>query len=361
VTDLFGLARPAISQLDPELAHDIAVSMLGRASRSSRALRWLEKRAGPDDPRLAVDLFGTPLPNPLIAAAGLDKNGSAAAALHALGFGLVEVGTVTLRPQPGNPKPRVFRLEDDRALVNRMGFPSRGVDVVAANLAGAPRRPFALNVGPNKERVDRTAEDCAATIRRLAVFGPRYLTLNISSPNTAGLRSLQSAPVLTELVSRIKAELPASAAAIPLLVKIAPEIGDRDLEGIVRVVEDAGLGGIVATNTTTRRPPGMTSRRAREQGGLSGKPLAPYADRVIERIARLTNGTVTILAAGGVFTGADVARKIELGATAVQLYTGFTYGGPGLPSRLKRELLAELDRRGLPDLKSLRGAAIVRD
>lgn len=354
--NVYRLIRPLLYQFDAESTHDRVLSGLGHLSKARWALECVKRLERYDDPRLAVTLFGQALSSPIAVAAGLDKNGVALPALAAFGFAYVEVGTVTPRPQEGNERPRVFRLPLDRAIINRMGFPSQGMEAVAENLGrlgvGAG---FALNVGPNKDRVEHAAEDCLAVIRRLSEFNPIYAVINVSSPNTARLRQLQGRSVLQRLVAEVLEGRPERAERTPLLIKIAPDLTDEELDDILQVATDAGLQGIVATNTTVSRQEGLHGHAAGEQGGLSGQPLRERSTRMIARIHELTGGALTVVAVGGVFDGDDAMDKIGAGATVVQTYTGMIYEGPGMAKRIKRRMAALLDAEGVPSLADIRG------
>jgi dihydroorotate dehydrogenase len=352
----YRFVRPVLFQLDSENVHERAIAGLRLASRSAALLGLMRRMYRFDDPRLRVQLFGRDLDNPLGVAAGFDKNGVTLPALAALGFGFVEVGTVTPQPQVGNQRPRIFRLKEDRALINRMGLPGVGVEAVAQNLTQATSGGcFGLNVGPNKDRVLQTDEDVALVIQRLARFRPAYFVVNVSSPNTAQLRDLQGKEALHRLLSSVLAQRPQWPDAAPILVKIAPDLSERELDDILQVVTDLQIPGIVATNTTTSRPASLRSPNRAETGGLSGLPLRPLADQVIRRIYQQTQGQVTIIAAGGVFTGRDVISKIGAGATVVQAYTGFVYRGPAMALRVKQELARYLDHHGIASIQDLRG------
>lgn len=354
--NIYRLIRPLLYQFDSESTHDRVLAGLSRVSASPTLLRGIERVERFDDPRLAVTLFGQSLASPIAVAAGLDKNGVAIPAFDAFGFAYVEVGTVTPRPQPGNERPRVFRLPVDKALINRMGFPSQGMDAVAANLSrSAAMYRFALNVGPNKERVEHAAEDCLAVIRRLAEVDPFYIVINVSSPNTARLRELQGRDALHRLLSEVLEGRPERVAGTPLLVKIAPDLTDAELDDILQVVSDLALPGVVATNTSVSRPEGLHGHVSAEQGGLSGRPLRERSTRMIARIHELTNGGLTIVAAGGVFDGADALDKIGAGASVVQTYTGLIYEGPGMAKRIKRQMAGVLDLQGISSLAAIRG------
>ena len=352
----YRLIRPLLYRFDAEETHDRVLAGLGRASRMPRLLSAIERIERFDDPLLRVRLFGHELDSPLAVAAGLDKNGVAVPALSAFGFAYVEVGTITPKPQAGNDRPRVFRLPEDRALINRMGFPGQGMERVAENLASrAGGGAFALNVGPNKDRVDLAAEDVLAVIERLAPLEPIYVVVNVSSPNTARLRELQGKEALRRLLSDVMAGRTEKAAAIPLLVKIAPDLSDGELDEILQAVTDLNLDGIVATNTTTARPDELRGRARGEKGGLSGRPLREQATRIIARIREEAGNQLVIVGAGGVFDGADVLDKIGAGATVVQTYTGMVYEGPGMAKWIKREMARTLDRQGIASLDVIRG------
>lgn len=314
------------------------------------------------DPRLAVQAFGTTFPTPLGVAAGLDKNAVAFPALLALGFSFVEVGTVLPSPQAGNPKPRVFRLPKDLALINRMGFPSNGLDAVAASLQQRyrPRHLLGCNVGPNKTSVEAgtVATDCIAGLERIGPFGA-YSVINVSSPNTARLRDLQGKAALRALLREITSAVPPHRSG-PLLIKLSPDLTGPELHDVLDVVDEIGIDGVVATNTTLSRPPGLRSRAGSEGGGLSGRPLSPLASRMVRTIAQETNGKLAIIAAGGIFTGSDVLAAIAAGATLAQVYTGFIYRGPAMPQQVNAEMLDLMDRHGVRSLGELRGVGLVR-
>ena len=341
--------------------HDGVVAALGRASTSRTALDLLSRHADDPDPRLVVAIGNASFAGPIGIAAGLDKNAVAYPALAALGWDTVEVGTITPKPQPGNPKPRVFRLPDDKALINRMGFPGAGADAIAMNLVRRrnARTTVGCNIGPNKASVEAGLEaviaDCAHLARRFAALA-NYLVLNVSSPNTMGLRDLQGKSALRALLTEVKGAIPVTQPT-PLLVKIAPDLTETEISDIVAVVLDMGLDGIIATNTTIARPPNLRSRGRGEAGGLSGPPLRERSLRIVRQIARETAGAMPIIAVGGISSGADALAAIGAGAWGVQLYTGLIYEGPGLAHRIKDDLTRELDRTGATTLAELRGHA----
>jgi dihydroorotate dehydrogenase len=338
------LATAVLRRMDPERAH---------------ALALLALRAGlaggdrtPDDPRLAVPLFGRMVTNPIGLAAGFDKNAVALRGLAALGFGFLEAGTVTPRPQPGNPRPRLFRLAEDRAVINRMGFNNLGIAAYARQLAAfRPRAlPVGANLGINKEGAD-PERDYPAMLEAVAPHAD-YVVINVSSPNTPGLRDLQGEARLASILAALPAERP------KLFVKLAPDLAQAGLEAATDVAIAQGAAGIIVTNTTISRPAGLRSAHATEAGGLSGAPLAPLAREALRTVARRAAGRLTLIAVGGIATGADVLDRLRLGASGVQLYTAFAYAGPTLIPKMKRELLAALDAAGLPDAASAIGTEL---
>ena len=339
---LADLLLPLARALDPERAHRLALAAL-RAGLAGRC-------RAPDDPRLAVAALGLAFPNPIGLAAGFDKDAEAVPALMRLGFGFVEAGTVTLRPQPGNPRPRLFRLAEDRAVINRMGFNNRGITPFTARLAALARvrplpAPLGANLGLNKEGA-LPERDYPALVAAVAGWVD-YVTLNVSSPNTPGLRALQAPERLAGILAAIRAAVPA---APPLLVKLAPDLAEEDLAAIVQTCTAAGVAGLIVSNTTLARPAGLRSRHAGETGGLSGAPLFAPSTRLLARVFLLARGRLTLVGTGGIASGEQALAKIRAGASLVQLYTGFAYEGPALLPRLKRELLAALAARGITRL-----------
>ena len=330
---------PLLRALEPERAHRLAVLALrlGLAGRD----------ATPDDPALQVRALGLTFRNPIGLAAGFDKNAVAVRGLRRLGFGAVETGTVTPRPQPGNPGPRVFRLEPDRAVINRYGMNNLGLAAYAARLAALPRDPVPVgapvgaNVGINKDGAD-PERDYPALVAAVAPHAD-YIVINVSSPNTPGLRDLQGEARLRSILAAVQRAVPRRP---PLLVKLAPDLNDAGLEAVVEAAVAHGVDGLVISNTTIARPPGLRSARAHEAGGLSGRPLMGPSTRMLARAHHLAAGRLVLVGCGGVATGADALAKLRAGAHLVQLYTAFSYEGPGLIPRLKRELLAALRAQG---------------
>ncbi len=331
--------------LDPETAHALALWAL-RAG--------LAPLPGPvTSPRLATRLAGLDLPNPIGLAAGFDKNATAVAPLMRAGFGFIELGAATPRPQPGNARPRLFRLPRDRAVINRFGFNNDGMDLIADRLAARPDGiPVGLNLGANKDSDDR-AGDFA---RVLETSGPYidFATVNVSSPNTERLRDLQgpaALPALLERANRARAALPRPLA---LFVKIAPDLSDSDIAAVARIAQEAGIDAIVATNTTTDRT-GLHGRHAQETGGLSGAPLFEKSTRVLARLARETGGKLPLIGVGGIGSARDAYAKIKAGASAVQLYTAMVYDGLSLAPRIARGLDRLLARDGFSNISQAVG------
>lgn len=350
---LHDLAARALHALDPEDAHGWAV----------RGLKWgLGPRdGGPDDPILAVTLAGLDLPNCVGLAAGFDKNAEVPDAMLAAGFGFVEAGTVTPLAQAGNPRPRLFRLTEDQAVINRMGFNNDGLEPFAARLKARHARGGVVgaNIGANKDATDRI-QDYVTGLSRLWGLSD-YFTANISSPNTPGLRALQTRAALEDLLGRLaetrEALRIASGADYPIFLKVAPDLEDGEVEAIVETVIGAGLDAIIVSNTTVSRPDSLKSAQAAEAGGLSGAPLRALSTQVLRRFHAASAGRVALIGAGGVASGADAYAKIRAGARAVQLYSALVYGGPGLAIRIKRDLAARLRADGFAAVEEAVGAA----
>jgi dihydroorotate dehydrogenase len=336
---------PVLRRLEPERAHGIALRALrlGLAGRSGAA----------DDPALAIAVLGRRFSNPIGLAAGFDKGAVAAKALMHLGFGFVETGTVTPLPQPGNPTPRLFRLEPDRAIINRLGFNNAGLDAYLHQLAALSDRPVPLgaNVGINKEGAD-PVRDYPALIAAVAPHAD-YAVINISSPNTPGLRDLQSEAHLNAILAAV-AQVPNRP---PVLVKIAPDLAQDALAAVVETCVTHGVQGLIVGNTTISRPAGLHSPRAGETGGLSGVPLFALSTAVLARAFLLARGRLTLVGTGGVFSGTDALAKIRAGASLVQLYTGFAWHGPALIPRLKAELASALKAAGFARIEDAVGTA----
>ena len=341
----YSLADFLLSRLDAETAHGIAVRSL------KSGLLPADRR--PDPANLAVTVWGRKLGNPVGLAAGFDKNAEVADAMLDLGFGLVEIGSVTPRPQPGNPRPRLFRLPEDRGVINRMGFPGEGLEAVRPRLAARKRRGFVgVNIGANKDSTDRAADYVAGCTALLPYAD--YLVCNVSSPNTPGLRNLQGRTELADLLKRVQDAI--AAKPVPLLVKIAPDATDDDLDDIVAVCRELRMDGIIVGNTTLARPASLRSPRRGEAGGLSGAPLAALSTEVLRRTARRVERQFPLVGCGGVGSGADAYAKIRAGATLVQLYSMMVYEGPPIVRRIKDELAALLARDGFASVNDAVGA-----
>jgi dihydroorotate dehydrogenase len=337
---------PALRLLDAETAHALAL----RALR----LNLLRPPAGRDDPALQVRALGCLFPNPIGLAAGFDKNAEAVLPLMRMGFGFVEAGSVTPRPQPGNPRPRLFRLSRNQAVINRMGFNNHGIDAFVARVAALQRHPcpFGANVGINKDGAD-PERDYPALVAALTPYAD-YIAINVSSPNTPGLRDLQSEARLAAILSAITALVPVRP---PLLVKISPDLAEAALEAVVATAITHGAAGLIVGNTTLARSPELTGANAKQAGGLSGAPLFARSTALLARTHRLAGGKLTLIGCGGVRSGADALAKIRAGASLVQLYTSLAYAGPALIPRIKQELLDALREAGFATVTQAVGTA----
>ena len=359
---MYPFFRDQLFKLDPEKAHGLTLQMVGTVGRLPLGPQLLSALfAGPRKP---VEVFGLKFRNPVGLAAGYDKDGTALRGLAALGFGHIEIGTVTPRPQPGNPKPRVYRLVEDEAVINRMGFPSRGTEFVQIQLnpalaagviewlLGFPttRNPkkarplgtvLGVNLGKNKDTPNEEAVyDYLALLQNYASLAD-YLTINVSSPNTVGLRSLQGRDALQGLLKHLHAqrllEQTRLKKRLPLLVKLAPDLSDQELEDAVGVIIETGMDGVIATNTTLDRS-GLRSPQQDEAGGLSGRPLTHLSDEVLKKVVKLVDGRIPVVGVGGIMSAVDARRKMELGASLVQVYTGLIYAGPGLVKQIVKAI-----------------------
>jgi dihydroorotate dehydrogenase len=328
------LAFPLLRRLDPEQAHRL--SLIGLRAGLGGTDRT------PDDPALAIEVLGLRFRNPIGLAAGFDKDAVAVDGLTRLGFGFIEIGTVTPRPQPGNPTPRLFRLPEDRAAINRMGFNGSGLAAALHHLQRSRRHvPVGANVGINKEGAD-PERDYPALLSAMAPWVD-YVVFNISSPNTPGLRDLQGQARLRALLQAVAAKVPQRP---PLLVKISPDLAPDDLPGLVETCVAGGVQGLIVSNTTISRPASLSSPLAKTAGGLSGAPLFRLSTALLARTSLLAAGRLVLIGTGGVFTGRDVLTKLQAGASLVQLYTSFAYEGAALIPRIKRELAAALHADG---------------
>ncbi|MFK0298185.1 quinone-dependent dihydroorotate dehydrogenase [Brevundimonas sp. NPDC090276] len=341
---LTDLGAVILRQMDPETAHRLAI----------RALQVMPLPApSADDPILKTRIAGLEMSNPVGLAAGLDKNGEALDGLSRLGFGAVECGSVTPRAQAGNPKPRLFRLSEDRAVINRMGFNNEGLEPFATRLAHRPKRTaIGANLGANKDTEDKAA-DYVAGLKRLAGLAD-YFTINISSPNTPGLRALQGREALDDLLGRINEARPANGA--PVFLKIAPDLIGEEIGMIVEASLAHHIDALIVSNTTLERPASLKSSFAGEAGGLSGAPLKPFAQKALEAAAEAAAGRLPLIAVGGIASGADAWARIRAGASAVQVYSALIYDGPGLVGAIKRDLAARLRAEGFSHISDAVGS-----
>ncbi len=350
MSGIYDLIGPAFRCLEPETAHALAI----------RALRYGVVPCPPvvDDPAMHTTLWGMDFPNPVGLAAGFDKDAEVPDAMLAQGFGFVEVGSVTPRPQPGNPKPRLFRLPEARAVINRMGFNNKGAQAAQVKLAARVGRSgiVGVNLGKNKE-VEDAASDYVLGIRALAPYAS-YIVVNVSSPNTPGLRALQGRAPLEALLGAVRSVLDETVPenTPPLLLKIAPDLTDEDKADIAGVVLDQGIDGVIATNTTIARPDGLHGAHAAETGGLSGQPLLDSATRVLGDLYILTQGRVPLVGVGGISSADDAYAKIRAGASLVQLYSALVYEGPGLVAEIVRGLGERLRADGFSTISEAVGA-----
>jgi dihydroorotate dehydrogenase len=351
-------ARPLLGLLDAESAHRLAV----------QGLRLMPRGPPPaDDARLSVRVFGLNFPNPVGMAAGFDKHGEVPDALLRLGFGFAEIGTVTPQPQPGNPRPRLFRLPGDQGVINRLGFNSEGAQAVLARLAARAGSGglVGVNVGANKDSPDRIAD----YVSLIETFAPvaSYFTVNVSSPNTPGLRDLQQGRLFDELLARVvdaRARVSRQAGLTPLLIKIAPDLSLNELDDMVGAARRRRVDGMIVGNTTLARPPSLQARAAKESGGLSGRPLFALSTRMLAETYVRVEGAFPLVGTGGIDSGKAAVAKIRAGACLVQLYSGLVFRGLGLVGEIKAALAAALGgsrRMCLPDLVGLDAATITAE
>ncbi|OQW58425.1 MAG: dihydroorotate dehydrogenase [Proteobacteria bacterium SG_bin9] len=347
---LEALSLPFLTLLDPEDAHRLAI----------RGLQFMPlPKPGPDDPRLAVRAFGLNFPNPVGLAAGFDKSAEAPDALLRLGFGFVEIGSVTPLPQVGNPRPRLFRLVGDKAVINRMGFNNDGGDVVLRRLAARANNGgiVGVNVGANKDSADRTAD----YVKLIELFAPvaSYFTVNVSSPNTPGLRNLQQAAALDDLLARVidaRERVRKNAGDSPVLLKVAPDLTLQELDDVVHIARSRRVDGMIVANTTISRPQRLQDSRKSEQGGLSGRPLFKLSTRMVAETYVRAEGAFPLIGVGGIDSGGAALTKIRAGATLIQVYSPLVFKGMSLVSDIKADLISTLRRTGRDSLSEIVGA-----
>lgn len=341
---LYSLLRPALFQIDPETAHGLSLSAL-----KMLPLTGPNTAEGP----LATQVAGLAFPNPLGMAAGFDKDGEAPDALLGIGFGFTEVGSITPLPQAGNPRPRLFRLAEDRAVINRMGFNNGGAEAAAARLARRKGRPgiVGINIGANKDSIDRIAD--YATMAALMAPLASYLAVNVSSPNTPGLRALQDEGALTALLDAVLTARGTS--SVPVFLKVAPDLEQTDIDTIARIAIDKQLGALIVSNTTISRPP-LNSRHGREAGGLSGAPLRELAQQRLRDFRSATGGKMALVGVGGIATAEDAWSRIRAGASLVQLYSAMAYEGPGIARKIAQGLIRLMRRDGFTSIAEAVGS-----
>jgi len=341
---LYSLIRPALFTLDAERAHGIAIKALKALPNG-----WPAPLGGP----LETEVAGIRFPNPVGMAAGFDKDAEVADALLGRGFGFVEVGSITPLPQPGNPKPRLFRLEEDRAVINRMGFNNGGAEAAAVRVASRGDRPgvLGINIGANKDSEDRIA-DYAAMTRIMAPYAT-YLAVNISSPNTPGLRALQDEGALVELLDGVLEARGADGP--PVFLKVAPDLQSADVDAITRIAMDKKLGALIVANTTISRPD-LSSQHKDETGGLSGAPLKPLALEMLRAFRKASGGAIPLVGVGGIATADDAWERIRAGASLVQLYSAMTYRGPGIAKDICKGLVKLMKRDGFTSIAEAVGS-----
>jgi dihydroorotate dehydrogenase len=334
---MYRFFRPLLFKLDPETAHGLTLQLI-RLAGILPPSRWLLQAmfAAPEKP---VEVFGLKFKNPVGLAAGYDKDGVAMHGLATLGFGHLEIGTVTPRLQPGNPKPRIFRLVEDEAVINRMGFPGRGAEFAARHVSAVSQRPrstiIGVNLGKNKDTpLENSADDYVTLMQRFMPLAD-YLAINISSPNTVGLRRLQGREKLETLLGQISAARGTLHMSRPILVKLAPDLNDEELDDALGAILDNGMDGVIATNTTLERD-GLKSKHQNETGGLSGRPLTVRSEAVLAKIVKRLDGRIPVISVGGIMSPEDAKRRLDMGAALVQVYTGLIYSGPGLVQKIVR-------------------------
>lgn len=349
--DIFQIARPVLRKLDPEQAHSLTLLALKSG--------LYQRQATPEDPRLEQNIWGLKFSNPVGIAAGFDKNAYVVTSLFRIGFGFVEVGTVTPKPQAGNKKPRIFRLNRDRAVINRLGFNSRGHESVHRSLSSRSfDNVLGVNIGANKDSKNRN-EDYVEGLQKFVGVAD-YFTINISSPNTPGLRDLQKPRELTALLGWMVAArgalMESGGKWCPLLVKLAPDLSDEELEAIVQCILEHGIDGIIVSNTTTARNGLMDQHCSEEVGGLSGRPLFHRSTQMLARVFQICEGRIPLVGVGGIESGETALAKIEAGASLVQLYTGLVFNGPRLIQSIKAKLTREIDQGSFSNINEIIGS-----
>ncbi len=345
---MFSILRPYIFSLDPEVAHDLAIKSL-KANIIPKSFFDVE-----GEEILQTELFNQRLPNPIGLAAGFDKSGEVYNSLFKFGFGFIEIGTVTPKKQLGNPKPRIFRLEKDRALINRLGFNNHGSEVVLERmLNNQPNGVLGINIGPNKE-TENKIEDYITCLSRLSNYA-NYVTINISSPNTEGLREFHDQKDMERLLTSLNKTIKEKKINQPIAIKLSPDINDKEISKIVEIVEKYKIQSIIVSNTTDSNRDKLSDLKKKEVGGLSGQPLKDISTRLIKKFYKETKGRIKIIGVGGIDSGQSAFEKITAGANAVQLYTGMVYKGPGIVKDIKKELISILKKENLKNISQAVG------
>jgi len=348
---MFSVIRPFLFNLDPEVAHDLAIKSL-KFNPLPRKMFELE-----DEEMLNIQLLGQNFSNPIGLAAGFDKSAEVYNSIIKLGFGFVEVGTVTPLKQFGNPKPRIFRLENDGALINRLGFNNDGMELIKSRInSGGKKGIVGINIGPNKDTKNQKNDFCLCLKNFFDVAD--YITVNISSPNTEGLRNFHDQEKLKELLVALNKIKKDNKSNIPLLLKVSPDIDESDIPEIIDVVIKNNISAIVLTNTTSGNRKNLKNKAKNEQGGLSGEPLQQISTNMIKKFYKLLNGTIPIIGVGGINSGKSAYEKIIAGASLLQLYTGFVYRGPSTAKDIKKELIQILKSDGIKNIKDAIGKGI---
>ena len=343
---MFSKIRPFIFKLDPETAHDLAIKAL--------KFNIVPQNKIKNNKSIQTEIFGKIIPNPIGMAAGFDKDAEVYNSLFKLGFGFVEVGTITPNNQYGNPKPRIFRLEEDDALINRLGFNNSGSEKVKSRIiSNSPKGLFGINIGPNKDTKNRF-EDYLIGLRKFYNLAD-YITINISSPNTENLRSFHRESELNELLSLIEKEKKALKTAVPILVKISPDIEDKNINEISDLLFKYSIEAVIISNTTDKNRESLSNINKLEKGGLSGKPLEKKSNELINKFYKILKNKIRIIGVGGVDSGQSAYQKIISGASLVQLYTGMIYQGPSIASKISKELINILDKEGIKNISDIVG------
>jgi len=348
---MFSILKPFLFSLDPETAHDLAIKSLKFNLLPSKMFEV------EDEQMLKIELLGKKFPNPIGLAAGFDKSAEAYNSLLRLGFGFVEIGTVTPLKQFGNPKPRIFRLEDDRALINRLGFNNDGMKIIKNRIESDKKKGIiGVNIGPNKETSNQKNDFCIGLKNFIDIAD--YITVNISSPNTEGLRDFHDEEKLKSLLTSLNKIKKDSKTSIPLMLKLSPDIKDNYISKIANVAFHNDISGIILTNTTNENRDNLVSKIKKEEGGLSGQPLKEISTNIIKKFYKELRGRIPIIGVGGVDSGKSAYEKIIAGASLLQLYTGFVYRGPLLAKEIKKELIQILKNEGIKNIREIIGAGV---